>query len=71
MFESTVPAGEGPPIHIHHNEDEVIHVLAGEYEFWLDGATPGWGRASRFSCRAACRIPSASLARRLGAMWPC
>ncbi len=38
MFEGTVPAGEGPPIHIHHNEDEVIHVLAGEYQFWLDGA---------------------------------
>ena len=39
MFEAMVPAGEGPPIHVHHNEDEVIHVLAGEYEFWLDGAT--------------------------------
>ena len=38
MFESTVPAGEGPPLHIHHNEDEVIHVVEGEYEFWLDGA---------------------------------
>jgi quercetin dioxygenase-like cupin family protein len=38
MFDATVPAGEGPPIHIHHNEDEVIHVLAGEYQFWLDGA---------------------------------
>ncbi len=38
MFEAAVPAGEGPPIHVHHNEDEVIHVLAGEYEFWLDGA---------------------------------
>ena len=38
MFESTVPAGEGPPIHIHHSEDEVIHVLEGEYQFWLDGA---------------------------------
>ena len=45
LFEATVPAGEGPPIHIHHNEDEVIHVLAGEYEFWLEGVicrlTPG------------------------------
>lgn len=39
VFEGTVPAGEGPPVHIHHNEDEVIHVLEGEYEFWLDGAT--------------------------------
>lgn len=38
MFEGTVPAGEGPPVHIHHNEDEVIHVLEGEYRFWLDGA---------------------------------
>ena len=38
MFEGTVPAGGGPPVHIHHNEDEVIHVLEGEYRFWLDGA---------------------------------
>lgn len=39
IFEGIVPAGEGPPIHIHHNEDEVIHVLEGVYKFWLDGAT--------------------------------
>jgi mannose-6-phosphate isomerase-like protein (cupin superfamily) len=39
MFESRVPAGKGPPLHIHHNEDEVLHVLEGQYEFWLDGAT--------------------------------
>jgi quercetin dioxygenase-like cupin family protein len=38
VFESIVPAGDGPPIHIHHNEDEVIHVIDGEFEFWLDGA---------------------------------
>ncbi len=38
MFESDVPAGGGPPIHIHHNEDEVIHVVSGLYQFWLDGA---------------------------------
>jgi quercetin dioxygenase-like cupin family protein len=24
-------------VHVHHNEDEVIHVIEGEYEFWLDG----------------------------------
>jgi quercetin dioxygenase-like cupin family protein len=39
MFESRVPPGEGPPAHVHHNEDEVIHVLEGQYEFWLDGTT--------------------------------
>lgn len=37
VFEGIVPAGGGPPVHIHHNEDEVIHVIEGEYEFWLDG----------------------------------
>jgi len=37
VFESIVPGGGGPPIHVHHNEDEVIHVIEGNYEFWLDG----------------------------------
>ncbi|MDF0699299.1 cupin domain-containing protein [Rhizobium sp. MC63] len=37
LFESKVPAGSGPPIHIHHNEDVVIHVIEGDYEFWCDG----------------------------------
>ncbi|PDT08298.1 cupin domain-containing protein [Rhizobium sp. M1] len=37
VFEGKVPAGGGPPIHIHHNEDEVIHVIEGDYEFWLNG----------------------------------
>jgi quercetin dioxygenase-like cupin family protein len=37
IFEGVVPAGEGPPVHIHHHEDEVIHVIEGSYEFWLDG----------------------------------
>lgn len=39
IFHAEVPPGGGPPIHIHHNEDEVIHVTHGEYEMWLDGAT--------------------------------
>lgn len=39
IFEGVVPVGDGPPIHIHHNEDEVIHVIEGEYEFWLNGET--------------------------------
>ncbi|TIQ33368.1 MAG: cupin domain-containing protein [Mesorhizobium sp.] len=37
VFESTVPSRGGPPVHVHHNEDEVIHVIEGEYDFWLDG----------------------------------
>lgn len=46
MFESAVRAGEGPPIHVHHNEDEVIHVLEGRYQFWLDGVTTEAGPGS-------------------------
>ena len=46
VFEGRVPAGEGPPVHIHHNEDEVLHVLEGEYEFWLDGAVSRGGPGS-------------------------
>ncbi len=37
VFVSTVPARGGPPVHVHHNEDEAICVLEGDYEFWLDG----------------------------------
>lgn len=37
VCESTVPSGGGPPVHVHHNEDEVIHVIEGNYLFWLDG----------------------------------
>jgi uncharacterized cupin superfamily protein len=27
VFEGIVPAGDGPPVHIHHKEDEVLHIL--------------------------------------------
>jgi mannose-6-phosphate isomerase-like protein (cupin superfamily) len=37
VFEGTVPSLGGPPVHVHHNEDEVIYILEGQYEFWLDG----------------------------------
>lgn len=37
LFESVVPSRGGPPVHIHHNEDEIIHVIEGHYQFWLDG----------------------------------
>ena len=49
VFESTVPSRGGPPVHVHHNEDEVIHVIDGTYEFWLDGQiTPVAAGASIF-----------------------
>lgn len=46
VFEGVVPPGGGPPVHIHHNEDEIIHVIDGQYEFWLDGAVSRKGAGS-------------------------
>jgi quercetin dioxygenase-like cupin family protein len=33
MFESTAGPGEGPPLHIHANEAEVVYVLEGTLRF--------------------------------------
>ena len=37
ITDSTTPAGEGPPLHVHAAEDEIFVVLTGEMEFMLDG----------------------------------
>jgi quercetin dioxygenase-like cupin family protein len=37
VFETLAPVGSGPPIHVHHGEDEVLHILEGQIESWLDG----------------------------------
>lgn len=45
VFEARVPAGGGPPPHIHHAEDEIFYLLRGAVTFFADGAertlTPG------------------------------
>lgn len=33
MFEADVPAGEGPPLHVHDREDEFFRVLSGRFLF--------------------------------------
>jgi quercetin dioxygenase-like cupin family protein len=44
-FESSPAAGEGPPLHLHTNADEVLYPLEGTFRFKLDGelhdAPPG------------------------------
>jgi mannose-6-phosphate isomerase-like protein (cupin superfamily) len=30
VLERRAPYGDSPPLHVHHNEDEVLHVLEGE-----------------------------------------
>ena len=39
IVDSTTPSSEGPPRHIHHAEDEIIVVLTGEIEVWIEGET--------------------------------
>lgn len=35
-FELKVPAGKGAPLHIHHKNDETLHVIEGEFTFQVD-----------------------------------
>lgn len=39
MFSVIGKPNSGPPRHIHHNEDEVIHLVEGDVHFWLEGET--------------------------------
>lgn len=44
-IEMFVPPGDGVPLHIHHKNDETVHVIKGDFTFELDGeespAPPG------------------------------
>lgn len=33
LFESQMPAGFSPPLHVHHGEDEAFWVLEGNFSF--------------------------------------
>lgn len=37
VLENKIPAGQGPPVHTHANEDEAWYVLDGELRFWIGG----------------------------------
>jgi len=37
VFEDTTPAQGGPPLHLHHAQDEWWYILEGEYLFEVDG----------------------------------
>lgn len=37
ITDSVTEPGEGPPRHVHDNEDEAFIILTGEVEFWVAG----------------------------------
>ncbi len=69
VFEDTTPAQGGPPLHLHHAQDEWWYILEGEYLFEVDGeeihAGPGATvfapRGSRHTFMNAGDTPARSL----------
>jgi quercetin dioxygenase-like cupin family protein len=39
VFEALTPPGVGVPPHVHRLEDEILQVIEGEFEIFLDGKT--------------------------------
>jgi quercetin dioxygenase-like cupin family protein len=46
LFEEWVPQGSGPPMHIHHDADELFTVLEGQVLFHCDGNEVTLGQGS-------------------------
>jgi len=42
VLEHRVPFGDSPPLHIHQTEDEVFHILEGEFRFQVAGEQQRW-----------------------------
>src|SRR5215211_2310703 len=52
MFEEVAPVGTVPPMHLHHDSDEVAYVLSGEITFQIgDQITVGGPGTSAFMPR--------------------
>ncbi|HEV2246184.1 MAG TPA: cupin domain-containing protein [Terriglobia bacterium] len=43
VLEHRMPYGDGPPLHIHHWEDEIFHVLEGEFRFQIGVTVQSFG----------------------------
>ncbi len=39
VFEALSPPGAAVPPHVHQHEDEILQIIQGEYEIFLDGKT--------------------------------
>lgn len=37
ILEQTIPAGHGPPYHVHRHETEIFYILEGEFEITVGG----------------------------------
>lgn len=39
VLEQTIPAGGGPPLHVHRHETEIFYILEGDFEVTVGGQT--------------------------------
>lgn len=37
VLEHQAPFGDSPPLHVHQTEDEIFHILEGEFRFQVEG----------------------------------
>ena len=37
ILEQRIPAGHGPPLHVHRHETEIFYILEGDFEVTIDG----------------------------------
>jgi quercetin dioxygenase-like cupin family protein len=49
LVEDTMPPGDEPPLHVHHDHDEGFYVLSGELTLFLPGGAERTLRAGEFA----------------------
>jgi quercetin dioxygenase-like cupin family protein len=50
QLEQEIPAGKGPPLHVHRHETEIFYVVAGEFEFRIGPQTVRGGPGTNAAC---------------------
>ena len=50
----------GPPLHVHHKQEETIHVLKGRYKIQIGDETFTARKAASPTCRRVSRTPSST-----------
>lgn len=48
VIEHRVPYGDSPPLHIHRTEDEIFHILEGDFRVHVQGAEHRFGPGDIF-----------------------
>ena len=69
LFIDEVPPNGGPPLHIHHHEDETFYILEGELLVQVNEERFAVPTAALPFCPGACPTPSPIWAAKQPALW--